>query len=163
MKKFSRENGWMWLRSFASGDGSISFIWVRDADRSGASLDELVTESDVSEFLREEEAESPSRWAGWDIINMGEGRIPNIKLARNVERPFHTSAKLIMDGKTYRYACDQRVVDSMGAGLRHDGRTTAFYEGRSKGMVWNAGTVLSLCFFLNNERAFCRRDARRKA
>lgn len=152
MTKFSRMHGWMWLRSYAPGDGSIFFVWVRENDRNGAALDEYVTESDVSEYLREPENEK--KWEGWDILDLGSGCVPRVVLAANVERPFHSSCKLVMGGNTYRYACDNRL------GPHHDGRTTAFYD-KDDHDIANIGTISSLCFFLNNEESFCKRTAQR--
>ena len=164
MKKFSRMHGWMWLKTYASGDGSISFVWVKDSDRI-QTVGESVTESDVSEFLRIPENEK--RWEGWDILDLGmDDRVYQIRLARNVERPFHTSLKLFMDGVTYSYAYDQRLAESMGIGFRHNGELTGFWRvtdvEREPGLkslekVVNLDVISSLCFFLNNEECFCRR------
>ena len=160
MKKFSRANGWMYLRSYASGDGSISFVWVGDSDRNGPSFSEWVTESDVSEFIRQAEEEK-STWEGWDIVDVG-GTHPHIKLARNVERPFHTSQQLTMEGKTYHYQTPDRRVESNDDGFHHTGSNTEFHTGGSTVPVQNDAVILALCFFLNNEGAFVRRDQKRK-
>lgn len=153
MTKFSRMHGWMWLKSYASGDGSIFFVWVRENDRNGSALDEYVTESDVSEFLREPENEK--KWEGWDILDLGSGCVPRMVLAADVERPFHSSYKLVMGGNTYRYACHSQVV-----GPYHSERTTSFYDEDNR-VVVNASIVSSLCFFLNNEESFCKRKEQR--
>ena len=156
MKKASRRHGCMWLRGHASGDGSISFVWTKDDNRL-LSVDEIVTESDVSEYLRQ--PEEIGKWEGWDILDLGEGGRPQIKLVQDVSRPVHSSKKLVLGHRTYRYACDQRALDSMGAGFRHSPEMTAFYEGRSTRPVNNTSVILALCFFLNHEEAFCRRMA----
>lgn len=154
MRKASRRHGWMWLMTYAPGDGAISFVWTVNVDRN-KSVNEPVTESDISEFLRIPENEE--RWKGWDILDMGKDF--KYRLAKNVERPFHSSRKLVMDGKTYRYAFDERMMSS-GNWFQHDGRTTVFFEGaRGTKVVKNTEIILALCFFLNNEEAFCRRKA----
>ena len=44
MRKFSRRHGWMRLRTFASGDGSVSFAWTEEGG-ARRRLPEPVTES----------------------------------------------------------------------------------------------------------------------
>lgn len=158
MTKYSRRHGWMFLRSYASGDGSISFNWVRENDRTGTAVDEIVTESDVSMFLKEDQ-EDQNRWEHWDILDVAEGVRPQIRLVQNVSRPFHSSKQLMFGDKKYRYACDQRALESMGAGFLHSPEMTIFSEGRSSKHIVNSNIISALCFFLNNERFFCRRKA----
>lgn len=133
----------MFLKSYASGDGSISFVWVRENDRNGSAVEETVTESDVSMFLREDQ-EDQNRWEHWDILDIGRTQ-PVIRLVQLVERPFHSSKRLTFMGKNYRYVSTDGAI--------------CFFEGRSKKRVESSNVILAMCFFLNNEEAFCRRRA----
>ena len=142
MKKFSRRYGWMWLRTYASGDGSICFLWT-DSDRHGIAVAEPVTESDVSEYLRL--PEMAKRWKGWDILDLGTR---DVRIARDVERPFHTSCRLGMGGQDYRYS-------------EKDG-TYEFYTGVHDDHVENIDVISSLTYFLKNEFAFDIRAKQRK-
>ena len=146
MRKWSRRNGWMRLATCASGDGSVSFSWVedREAGLPETQVPEPVTESDVSEFLRDPLAEA--RWAGWDIV-MVSGKP---RLARAAKRPVHTSRKLVMDGTEYEYS----VADTFrrDQGMSH---TVANTEFRVDGFgVAGLEATLSLVFFLNHEDDF---------
>lgn len=145
----------MRLATYASGDGSISFSWTRDDDRlhaeasvSGTGLAEPVTESDVSQFLLEEDA---SKWVGWDIVLLGERhdrrRVPDVRLARLVRRPFHTSKKLVMDGEEYDYETSGDGKPGELCGWK----VSFFQEGRE---VVNLDVKASLMFFLRHEEDF---------
>ena len=95
----------MWMSAYAPGDGSIDLVWVSDQNRNGEVLDEPVTESDASEFLRLPENEE--RWKGWEVIQFpGPGKRPEsaqVRLFQPVTRPFHTSKQLRLNGEVYDY------------------------------------------------------------
>jgi len=140
MKKYSRRNGWMRLRTYASGDGSISLVWE---NMDSTALSEPVTESDVSEYLRD--PEHGVKWEGWEILSVqGDGRM-SIKLARAVKRPFGSHKKLIMSGKTYEYSQKDGSQKYMA------GNTTFICDGVEEA---NLDIMSSLLFFLNHELDF---------
>lgn len=144
MRKYSADYGMMWLCSFASGDGSISLKWVRDSNRS-ETVDEYVTVSDASEFLKEwNSGKSYPDTDDWDVLDLGHVS-PCVRLVRNVERPKGTSKKLVMSGKTY-------VIKKWGG----------FVELKSKCDV-NGDVADSLNFFLRHEQAFKDREIRRRS
>lgn len=150
--KYSREYGQMYLTSYASGDGSISFRWVLESDkRRVTALREVVSESDVSEYLRIHGNEE--KWAGWDILDIGH-LYPYIVLVRDVSRPHQTSKQLVLDGVTYRYEIKSDVSTALGF---HNGNTTSFFEVQSGKVVEDSVVIMTLCFFLNNELAYIRR------
>jgi len=142
----------MWLSSYASGDGSVELVWVSNRDRSGGTLPEFVSESDISEWLME--PGNDEKWKGWEVVTLGpasERHFPATnKLARAVVRPFHTSKILRMGGVEYEYVRRDDVPCPWTE------RNTDFYEvdGRRRHRVENSGVVLSLLFFLNNEDDF---------
>jgi hypothetical protein len=166
MKKRSRQHGWMELRSYAPGDGGIAFTWVSENDPNGPTLEEPVTESDVSEWL----AQSDKTWDGWDIVvffKPGEDRrYWDVRLGQLVQRPYHTSTKLLMGDSVYEYVYHGSTLDESGnlskdmddvPGAKHhtSGNTDIYelVEGR-KVKVENMGIRLGLCFFLNHEQDF---------
>jgi len=124
MRKFSRRHGWMSLATWASGDGSVSFSWGTNAYE-GKHVPETVTESDVSEFMRDPLNEN--RWKGWEVVMLGGASgIPSPRLAKPAKRPHHTSRKLVMGGVEYEYG----VTESFRAdkGMAHNGRNTTFFR-----------------------------------
>jgi len=163
----------MLLRAYAPGDGSIDFCWESEQNPNGESVDEPVTESDVSEFLRMEE--NSSRFKGHEIIVFGRKNhnIPyDVRIAKVVQRPFGSSKKLVMDDTTYEYA----YHGDEDAHFRnyHSGNTDfyATYEDGSRDKIYNLSILASLCFFLCHEKDFevngiqvrgTKRDAQRQA
>ena len=152
VRKFSRRNGWMELFAWASGDGSMSMSWVDAA--SGAQVQEAVTESDASEFLRVPENEA--RWRGWEIVEVS-GRT---RLARPCRRPAHTSRKLVMGGIEYEYSTGESFRRDLA---EHTRANTEFKVGGEA--LMDSSEVLSLMFFLNHEDEFraCGHETREKA
>ena len=157
MIKRSRRHGTMELRSYAPGDGGISFRWVSQSNSLGEALDEPVTESDVSEWL---EQESQEKWKGWDIVvfrHLVRDRYWKVRLGQLVCRPFHTSNKLVMGDEVYEYHHDndKGVTESL---VRIDYRSsnTDFYSlgGGRKVKIENMTIILGLLFFLNHEEDF---------
>jgi hypothetical protein len=157
MRKYSQRHGWMLIRTYASGDGSISVAWVGANDRNGNVLGEIVTESDLSEFLRI--PENAEKWKGWIILNLSTVSLPQNRLVRYVERPFHTSCKLKLGDNVYRYNYDKLLASEMGHGFEHNLNNTTFLDEDNE-EVKNGEVVASLCFFLNNEGFFDERKAR---
>lgn len=152
--KYSREHGQMYLTSYASGDGSISFRWVLESDkRRVIALREVVSESDVSEYLRIHGNEE--KWVGWDILDIGN-ICQNIVLVRDVFRPHQTSKQLVLDGMTYRYEIKSDVSTTLGT---YNGNTTLFFEVQSGKVVEDSEVIAMLCFFLNHELPYIRRTA----
>ena len=152
--KYSREHGQMYLTSYASGDGSISFRWVLESDkRRVIALMEVVSESDVSEYLRIHSNEE--KWVGWDTLDIGN-ICQNIVLVRDVFRPHQTSKQLVLDGVVYRYAAKSDVSTTVGT---YNGNTTSFFEVQSGKVVEDSEVIAMLCFFLNHELAFINRTA----
>jgi hypothetical protein len=152
--KYSREHGQMYLTSYASGDGSISFRWVLESDkRRVIALREVVSESDVSEYLRIHGNEE--KWVGWDTLDIGN-IYPHIVLVRDVSRPPQTSKQLVLDGVVYRYAAKSDVSTTLGT---YNGNTTSFFEVQSGKVVEDSEVIAMLCFFLNHELAFINRTA----
>jgi len=160
MRKYSRRHGWMLMRSYAPGDGSIDFNWVSEQDPNGAVLEEPVTESDVSEWLRMKE--NSERFQGWEILVLGKCsrlQVPyDVRIARLVERPFHTSKRLVMDGIEFEYIYHGPEQDKHGSKWHHSGNTD-FYGVTKSGRaavskVSHMDTIGALCFFLNHERDF---------
>jgi hypothetical protein len=148
MRKYSRRNGWMRLATCASGDGSVSFSWV--ADRNSGMPEqqvlEPVTESDVSEYLRDSLVSA--RWGGWDIVMLsGKPR-----LARLVKRPHHSSRKLVLDRLEYEYSTVVRRARGRIVGIQHSSANTEFKTGGQA--VADTEAILSLVFFLNHEEDF---------
>lgn len=155
-RKKSRKYGDMVLRSYAPGDGSIDFNWVSFQDQNGAVLDEPVTESDVTEWL--ELDGNRERFSKWVILELGKGpkgAVPySVRIAEIVQRPFHTSTKLEMDGVVYEYKYHGRTDQEH---FHYYSSNTDFYistGSRSCKKVGNSGEILRLCFFLNNESDF---------
>ena len=163
MKKFSRMHGWMSLRAYDAGDGSMGFVWSKAGVDYGEPLNETVTESDVSEYLRGPGMKK--KWKDWDIIDLGSNR-SIIRLARNVERHCNASGKLgniEMAGWVYSYKCNKDSTNNSTGWVRfwHDATTTEFFIGKKR--VGDAGNVIqSLCFFLNYENKFENRDKQRQ-
>ena len=85
------------------------------------------------------------RWKGWDILELGQR---DIRLVRDVTRPFHTSCRLDMGGQDYRYS-------------EKDG-TYEFYTGLNNEHVENIDVITSLTYFLKNEVAYDIRMKQRK-
>ena len=151
MKKYSRKHGQMLLKSYASGNGSISFVWVSENTPNGECLSEAVTESDVSEWLLLPENRHFYNWVILDLSIRAKNNIPHqICLYKTVERPFGSSRKLTFEGKTYKYS-------------EHGDRDGSFHPSNvdfylinsagnwSKKPVKNMDIILALCFFLDNE------------
>ena len=154
MRKYSQKHGWMILKTYAPGDGSIHFKWISDNDLQGPSIDEFVTESDVSEFLRQEAAEGNPRWKGWEIFVMWPDRtqFPVVRLIEPASRPFHTSKRLIFRGQEFEYATMR------GDGQDYSPGNTTFWSVEDDGryQVHNGDIILALCFFLNYEDDFAK-------
>lgn len=141
MNKVSRRNGMMRLRTYASGDGSVSMVWEGS---DGKALAEPVTESDASEYL--DRYEAPEKWDGWEIVSVeGEGRI-SVRLARAVKRPAGSHKRLSMGGRTYEYSQKDGTIGKYMAG-----NTTFMCEGEE---VASLDVLASLLFFLNHEQDF---------
>ena len=155
-RKISRRHGWMVLRSYAPGDGSIDFNWASERDQNGNSIDEPVTESDVSEWLRM--PENSNHFGGWGIIIIGKSAsraVPrDVRLAPLVERPFGTNVRLFSLGVEYEYIYHGDLSDS----VYYDSKNTTFYfaneRRKTSSVVSNAGITAGLCFFLNHETDF---------
>lgn len=149
--KKSRKHGPMVMSSYAPGDGSIDFNWMSEQDPNGRVLNEPVTESDVSEWL--ELPENKKVFDGWLILEMGNIK-PQVRIAKRVVRPFHTSKVLEMDGERYEYIYhgpeDPPAMHSMG--------NTDIYLKRAGLRVErckvSTGNALALLFFLNHESDF---------
>lgn len=156
MRKYSREHGWMILSAYAAGDGPIRFAWVSDGDPNGAVLGEHITESDVSEFLRQD----GGRWKNWEILSLQPdmSKFPDIRLVEPVHRPFHTSKRLVFRGEEYRYSyTGDKENPGSGDYFPSSVRVYAICEDREddhEHPVENMCIVLALCFFLNHEEDF---------
>ena len=159
-RKYSRQHGWMEIRSYAPGDGSIDFSWIDEKNPLGNVLEEPVTESDVSEWLRLKE--NAERFKGWEILVLGRCsryQVPyDVRIAQLVERPFHTSKRLVMDEIEYEYVFHGKEPRDGEFRNYHSGNTT-FYGvtksgRRAVGKVVNMDVVSALCFFLNHESDF---------
>ena len=152
VRKYSRRYGWMWLRSYAPGDGSVDFVWTKEGDAKGAALDEPVTESDASEWLRIDE--NSRRWEGWEILQLagpkGRPEFAPVRLVERVSRPKHTSKKLLFRGDTYEYVWHG---EHGGDGQTFTPQNTTFYDAEREA-VRNADFILAMCFFLNHESEF---------
>ena len=143
----------MILSSYAPGDGSIRFAWLDENDRNGPVLSEHITESDVSEFLRQEEAAGNRKWKDWEIfmLHPSVGHFPEVCLVERVSRPFHTSRRVIFRGREYEYASMRGEGDECGY---HPSNTNIWeMDGFHKHQVRNGDTILAICFFLNHEDA----------
>lgn len=166
-EKYSRKHGDMFLSSYAPGDGSIDFNWMSQKDPNGAVLSEIVTESDVSEWLNMKG--NSESFENWDILEMGSGVSVNVRLAHIVIRPFHTSAKLMMDGQLYEYKYHGPEQDKHGLKYYTTGNTDFYYEEDGRCCkVKNTSILMGLIFFLNHEKDFERnkiggRESRRCA
>ena len=156
-RKYSRRHGHMVLRSYAPGDGSIDFNWSLEKDQLGPSLDEPVTESDVSEWLRQ--PGNAGRYNGHVIIMLGRSSRPgvpyHVRVANRVERPFGSSNKLVMDDVVYEY----RYHGPTEPIAMYNSDNTDFYvveEGLSREdcKMENLSKVSSMCFFLNHEKDY---------
>jgi len=154
MRKYSRQHGWMILHSYASGDGSIHFTWISENDPQGPALSEYVTESDVSEYLREDEESGAHRWKGWEIFVMwpGRTRFPEIRLVEPAFRPFHTFKRLVFRGGGYEYSS----MKGDGDDYRLCNTTFWALDEFGKHEVHNGDIRLALCFYLNHEEDFAK-------
>jgi len=116
------------LCSYASGDGSISFVFQ---DRDGKASNSLkVSKRDVLEFL---EIGKGRRFKFWNIFKNG----PHYHLFQTVKRLNHD--ELEFNGKIYRYA---KVHEQFFHILSDDGDE-----------VKNLSIKAALMFFVNNEQA----------
>lgn len=138
MNKRSRRHGLMELRTYASGDGSVSLVW-EGAD--GKALAEPVTESDASEYL--DKYEEAFKWEGWEIVSVSREGGTSVKLARAVKRPAGSHKKLVMGGKVYEYSQKDGALGKYMAG-----NTTFVCVGEE---VASLDVMASLLFFLNHE------------
>jgi len=156
MRKYSRQHGWMILRTYAPGDGRISFNWVGEQSPMGEALNEHVTESDISMWLREPENKHFSDWEILNITVWAKAFIPQYCLCQKVTRPFHTSKKLRLDGTAYEYDCHEYDCHGESHECHHNSGNTTFYRitktgRRSMKQVCNVEIILAMMFFLNNE------------
>jgi len=150
----------MEMRSYAPGDGSIDFVWVSEKNPLGDTLDEPVTESDVSEWMRLKENEE--RFRGWEILVLGKSsryQVPyDVRIARLAKRPFHTSKRLLMDGVEYEYIY-YGPEPERGCCVYHHSGNTDFYGVTKTGRksvkkISHVDTIVALAFFLNHEKDF---------
>jgi len=147
--KSSRRHGKIFLASYAPGDGSIDFNWMSDSDRNGDTLNEPVTESDVSEWL--ELPENKENFKDWEVLELGTVR-PQVRIAKIVSRPFHTSKKLQMDGQLYEYV----YTGPEDPPAMHATGNTMFFlmVGKRRKEQVDTSKVMPLMFFLNHESDF---------
>ena len=162
MQKYSRRHGQMFLASYPPGDGSIDFNWVLEADRNGAVVDEPVTESDVSEWMRIPENEE--QFKGWEVIELGRntGRRywPRVRLVEVVERiggghnRLRYKAARVLSASEFEYTYHGPVSEDGIDGFDFENTTFYAINGNKKLKVLTGVLVMALVFFLNHEKDF---------
>lgn len=119
----------MKLNCYASGDGSLSFVWSLN----NQAQDDQVTTEHILDYVR-----ANLRYAGWLII---EGLHP--KMVKPVRRL--SSINLVMDNSIYRY-------DAMND--RPSWQKFNFFESNTGERVVNYSMRSALGYFLLNEESF---------